>query len=76
MLKLCQILMTELMTMLERSTTVFSELPESIQNIIKQHLEDNNFPAAKQIYEEWKASQSVPANRQIIRNVAEESSSH
>lgn len=39
---------------------MFADLPQSLQEKVREHLLDNNFPAAKDLYDEYHRTQSNP----------------
>lgn len=52
--------------------SMFAELPESIKQQVIRYLQANNFPAAKQLYDDWKSSQSSQNDGAYQQLVSEE----
>ncbi len=52
---------------------MYEQLPELIRKEVQAHLEDNNFPAAKRLYDQWKTgahrTTMTTANARIATNL-------
>lgn len=46
---------------------MYAQLPQSLKLEVQAHLEDNNFPAAKRLYDEWKSHSqpTIMSNRNL-----------